>query len=175
MQRRTFRAAIVGGAVGVLGLLGSAVPALASTKAASAPASVSADLTTVIGHATLQAQDTTTSPGPATGYFQVSGFMLPLAVPGLTQATKYSLAGPITCLDVQGNKAGFLYPVTQASGPGSVFLGKTLYITVQAATASAPASMGFAGPFPNGLLTSCAPLVTFLTAQAGSATITPAS
>ncbi len=179
MQRRPFRA-LMAAAAGLVLSAGIAVPAFAATSSGSStttPASISANETTAIGQMTFSAQNTGSGPGNSTGYFKVDGDALPISIPGLgvaNQAAKFTLAGPITCLDVQGSKAGFIYPITQATGLMSIFKGQALYITVQAATATQPASVGFAPPGPYNSLKSCPALVPFLTVESGSVTVTPA-
>jgi hypothetical protein len=65
-------------------------------------------------------------------------------------------SGPITCLDVEGNRAGFIYPIDAGSTPEAA-VGQSVWVTVED-NGAAGDKMGFVGPAaipPNG---PCQPL-----------------
>lgn len=182
-RRRAVGAAAAGGLLA----LGLSVPALASPAAGRAlpasaaptvPASVSGTVTTVLGTMTFSASNVGTSPGKATGNFKVVGDLLPVAIPGagaLNTLAGFTFNGPVTCLDVTGNRFGLIYPIATATGPlGSAFKGQAIYVTGQDNGPGQAQSVGFVGPGPVGSLTSCPALVPFLAVQSGHMTITPA-
>ena len=147
----------------------------ATPSATSVPASVIGTATTPIGQITVHAQNLTVAPGPATGPFVASGALVPPSIPVLGPLATYRFAGPVSCLDVSGHRAGLIYPITSASGPvGSKFQGLAVAITVQDNGPGQPEQIGFYGPAPINNLTSCPALVGFLPVLSGHVTVTPA-
>ncbi len=139
------------------------------------PASVSGSATTPIGTVTVQASNLTVSPGPAAGPFVASGDLVPSSIPVLGPLASYTFAGPVTCLDVTGHRAGLIYPIARASGPvASAFTGMAISITVQDNGPGQPEQIGFYGPAPINNLTTCPALVGFLPVLTGHITVTPA-
>lgn len=77
-----------------------------------------------------------------------------------------ALAGPITCLHVDGNRAGFLYPVEDDSKP-TLLKGQFVLITVEDGGPGASDHMGFTGPGPKSLFPNCDPQVAPLEVTGG--------
>lgn len=69
--------------------------------------------------------------------------------------------GKVTCLHVEGNRAGFIYPIGEGSSPEAA-VGQAVYITVEDNGASGD-KMGFIGPGPIPAEGPCQPLATPLT------------
>lgn len=65
------------------------------------------------------------------------------------------LEGPITCLQVEGNRAGFIYPLEDGTNPEQLE-GQAVLIYLED-NGSDGDKMGFVGPGPIADMTSCAP------------------
>ena len=113
----------------------------------------------------------------ATGWFEADGDVAKLTAPALTlpigATGVFHFEGPVTCLDIRGNRAGLIYPVTSASGPVGQFVkGLAVYITIVDGGPGKPDKMGFVGPAPLGSLNVCPPLLTFLSSTFGDIVVT---
>ena len=125
---------------------------------------------------TVDARNTGTGTA-ATGWFEADGDVAKLTAPALTlpigTTGVFHFEGPVTCLDIRGNRAGLIYPVTSASGTiGQFVKGLAVYITMIDGGPGKPDKMGFVGPAPLGSLKVCPPLGTFLTATFGDVVVT---
>lgn len=76
------------------------------------------------------------------------------------------LQGPITCLHVDGNKAGFLYPIEKNSMPAAL-KGQYILITVEDGGAGGTDHMGFTGPAPEAAFPDCKPQIAPLEVTSG--------
>ncbi|MGQ0632145.1 MAG: hypothetical protein ACT4P1_14080 [Sporichthyaceae bacterium] len=81
--------------------------------------------------------------------------------------------GPITCLHVEGNRAGFIYPVEEGSTPEAA-VGQSVLIWIEDNGASGD-KMGFFGPGPVEMfMDGCAPGPTPLDITSGGVTVVDA-
>lgn len=85
----------------------------------------------------------TTPQDPAGGRFEASNAFI-------------DFKGPITCLHVDGNKAGFIYPLEEGSMPEAV-VGQAVLITVVDNGPGNVDMMGFVGPAPIPEIGPCMP------------------
>lgn len=78
--------------------------------------------------------------------------------------------GPITCLHVEGNRAGFLYPIEDGSKPEAA-VGQTVLISIED-NGTRGDKIGFVGPGPvDQLLDGCAPGPTPFKVAEGGVTV----
>lgn len=96
----------------------------------------------------FHAKNSSDDPFKASGYFESQG-PTPLT-------PFFGLNGPITCLDVDGDRAGFIYTITDDSKP---FLLKHLEVkvAVEEGQGGAPDRIAFGIGVPAGTLHDCAP------------------
>jgi hypothetical protein len=78
--------------------------------------------------------------------------------------------GPATCVDVQGNRVGFLYPLKKPSRPGTLD-GTVIFITAVDGGPGHPDRLGFIGPAPAEAFPSCHPLFGYLPVTRGHVTV----
>ena len=76
-------------------------------------------------------------------------------------------AGPVTCLDIEGNRVGLFYPITSSSPSLFSMLGSGVFIYLQFSGAQ-PQSITFL-PVPFARTTSCTPLPGLLPVTSGTA------
>ncbi|MEO9220502.1 MAG: hypothetical protein ABI251_01755, partial [Mycobacteriaceae bacterium] len=101
-----------------------------------------------------QSAGTTTGQFAGTGELKAGPVNLPIPL---------SLAGPVTCLNVQGSTASFLYEVTAAQPKflNDFAAGKTsVLFTIVKGSNGAPNRIGFFGPLPTAFFHGCAPIGT---------------
>lgn len=106
----------------------------------------------------------TSANGTARGQFRGTGRLTGL---GVAIPLPVTIAGPVTCLTVRGDTAAFTYPLTTVSPAPlqPVLRGTSIEITVTRGSAGRPARIGFLGPIPTALATSCAPRATPFTLE----------
>ncbi|MDG3014237.1 hypothetical protein [Speluncibacter jeojiensis] len=125
------------------------VPAAAS---ASTPTTLSAD-----GHLQPMANfnalhivaDGQDAGGTVTGTYAATGDMIPISV-----------SGPVTCLDVEGNTASLVYPITAVNGmtlPGGLNGAAAVQVTVTKGANGQPNQVGIMGPMATTSFNGCAP------------------
>jgi len=70
-----------------------------------------------------------------------------------------SIAGPVTCLTVQGNTAAFLYPITKARPPllSNLLVDNTSVLFTVTKGANGVNHVGFVGPLPSQFFHGCEP------------------
>jgi len=70
-----------------------------------------------------------------------------------------SIAGPVTCLTVQGNTAAFLYPITMAQPPllANLLVDSTSVLFTVTKGVNGFNHVGFVGPLPSGFFHGCEP------------------
>jgi hypothetical protein len=112
-------------------------------------------------HATRAANAPATS---AKGDFSATSSVGPLAL--------MTVGGPITCLDVVGNRVGLFYPITRSSPSLLSMLGSGVFLYAQIGPTGQPQSVTFA-PVPFAKATSCAPLPALLPITSGTLSLTP--
>jgi len=99
-------------------------------------------------------------PRDAHGYFRATGTP--------PSNTFIAVQGPATCVDVQGNRVGFLYPIAPGSRPAA-FVGQNVLIT---AVDNGPGRQGTIGLLPVGIDPgSCAPNASTLPVTSGEVTV----
>ena len=155
MHRLTCRALIVA--------LGATVAVAASSASALAtPAqSATADVTSGPFNIRFSAQRPANSPpGAATGDFT--------AHTALGTVSLFTLHGPITCLDVRGNRLGLFYPITSSTPSLFSMLNGGVFIYLQLDAAGKPQFVGFL-PVPFQRTGSCAPGPALLPVTSGTA------
>jgi hypothetical protein len=160
-------------ALGTFAGASTAAGALAASPASSpatSPATSPAELLTasvMSGPITvdIQAQRAANSPADsATGVFTAHSMS--------SAATGFTLHGPVTCLDVRGNKAGLFYPITASDPPVFAKLHSGVFIYLQVNSAGKPKMLGFV-PVPFSHTTSCPPGLAVLPVTSGTATLVP--
>ena len=131
-------------------LLAAAALALALPGAAAAAPRDSAVGTgeNQIGRVSFGAHALPGVPTSATGHFTAKGQLAEL--PGVGEVGPFHFEGPVTCLQVDVNKAGLIYPLKNADP--EQFEGDWIYITLEdngnPASGDPPDRIGFAGPAP---------------------------
>lgn len=104
----------------------------------------------------------------ATGWFSATGSLLPGVVQPADQIGAFHFEGPVTCLDIEGNRAGLIYPVQSATGTLAQHAkGFAIYVTIVDNGPGRPTQVGFVGPAPVNDLHACPPTITFLTGTSG--------
>lgn len=81
--------------------------------------------------------------------------------------------GPATCVDVRGDKVGFLYPLAEGSRPAAL-VGQFILITAQDNGPGRQDAVGFLGPAPEAAFPGCAPNVATLPLTEGDIEVHPA-
>jgi hypothetical protein len=153
----TFAAA----AATALTLTAAAGPAAAGTPAERLTAAVSSGPFTI----DIQAQRAANSPADsATGEFSAHGAFGSVGL--------LTLHGPVTCLDVRGNRAGLFYPITASDPPLFAKLHSGVFVYLDVSSRGKPLLLGFV-PAPISHATSCAPGPALLPITSGSATLVP--
>ncbi len=159
-MRVTFwvRAVVLGVCVGVLG----STAASAETASPGTTIRVDGHLQLAPGLDIFHVQATAAQPAGAavTGNFTGTGEVRsgPVDIP-----IPLSLAGPVTCLNVQGATASFLYTVDRAQPK---FLGDlvehrtSVLFTITSGAGGAPSRIGFFGPLPTAFFHGCGPIGT---------------
>lgn len=106
--------------------------------------------------ATKSADDT------VTGQFSGAGRIKAL---GLDVRVPFSFAGPIECLQVNGDTASFRYPLTSVKPAvlAPLLRPTSILITVREGQGGAADKIGFVGPSPTALSRGCRPSATPLT------------
>ena len=101
--------------------------------------------------------------GSATGDFTAHGALgsLPL----------FTLRGPVTCLDVRGNRAGLFYPIRSSDPAVFAKLGSGVFVYFQVSASGKPQLLGFL-PVPRSSTTSCAPGLALFAVTAGTVVLT---
>lgn len=116
------------------------------------------DVKTAIATANFDARNTGNSDEDAKGNFK--------GAPPSPVNALLSLEGPVTCLHVEGNKAGFLYPVVDNSRPFFI-KGTYVLISVEDGGKGGTDRMGFTGPAPKEFFSNCNPQFTPLEVTSG--------
>jgi hypothetical protein len=130
------------------------------TASASDQDSVTGDGSFALGDFKFHGQNKSDDQFKSTGDFEAKG-------PGLAKAL-IALKGPITCLNVEGNRAGFLYPVEKGSTP---FLLEKEVVKISLEDGGDTDHIGFEGPFPAAAFDGCAPSVTPFPVNSGNVTV----
>jgi hypothetical protein len=145
-------------------LLASVVVAARPAGAATAAQSVVADVASGPFSVRIQAQRPADAPPTAaTGVFDASGMILGLPL--------FSLHGPVTCLDVRGNRMGLFYPITASDPPIFAKLGSGVFVYLTLSSSGRPKLLGFV-PVPLSHANSCAPGLALFPITSGTATLT---
>lgn len=101
------------------------------------------------------------SAGRPSGYFTAAGV-------GPTGAL-IAPQGPVTCVEFDGNKVGFLYPLEDKTRPALLRdSGTAIMITAQDNGDGRLDSMGFLGPLPTSAFPGCKPNVTTMPVTSGN-------
>lgn len=138
----------------------SAATPPAPNAAQSVDADVASSAFTIQVHATRAANSPANS---ATGTFT--------AHTSLGSLNLLTLRGPVTCLDVRGNKDGLFYPI-QSSAPAVLSkLGSGVFIYFDVSSTGKATMIGFV-PVPISHTNSCAPSLALLPATSGSVHLT---
>jgi hypothetical protein len=157
---RTRTLAALAAAVLAAGILVVAMPAGATTRAQSVVAAVSSGPFSV----QVSAQRAAGAPADAaTGTFSAHGAILGLPL--------FALQGPVTCLDVRGNRMGLFYPITSSDPPLFAQLHAGVFFYLQLSSTGRPTLLGFV-PSPLSHASSCAPGLALFPVTAGTATLT---
>jgi len=105
--------------------------------------------------------------------------MPPTAATGLFMATNsvagitlFSVAGPVTCLDVRGNRMGLFYPITASNPPLFAQTHGGVFVTLTVNAAGKPSMLGFQ-PTPMARTTACPPGLALFPVTGGTATLSP--
>lgn len=93
-----------------------------------------------------------------------------VADPSLGGIPLFRLHGPVTCLDVRGNRAGLFYPIQDSSPSLFSMLGSGVFIYIQLDSAGKAQSIGFL-PVPSSHTSTCAPSLALFPVTSGSATL----
>lgn len=133
--------------------------------------SVVGTATNALGTISVHAHNTGSGTA-ATGTFEATGDVLGIG-PLAGSLGTFHFVGPVTCLDVRGNRAGLIYPITEADGPlAQRAKGQAVYVTIIDKGPDTPTRIGFAGPAPLGDLTVCPPGLTTMSATSGRIVVT---
>jgi hypothetical protein len=90
----------------------------------------------------------------------------------LGSTTLFTIAGPVTCLDVVGHQAGLFYPITSSDPSLFAATDSGVFIYLDTDAHGKARSVGFL-PVPLQKMKSCAPGLALLPVTAGTATLTP--
>ena len=143
----------------------AAFGAAAGTAQAASAQSAVGDFVSGPFHAQFHATRAAGAPASsAKGDFTSTSSLGPLAL--------MTVAGPITCLDVVGNRVGLFYPITRSSPTLLSKLGSGVFLYAQVGTGGKPQSVTFA-PVPFAKTTSCPPLPGLLPITSGTLSLTP--
>jgi len=109
---------------------------------------------------------------PVSGHFLAKGEVVDTGPPD-KGPTAFRFAGPVTCLNVQGNRAGLIYPIEKADP--ETFEGQAVLIFLEdngkPSGGDSPDRVGFVGPAPISALPACTPGPTPFDADKGNVTI----
>ncbi|UTI62856.1 hypothetical protein NBH00_15985 [Paraconexibacter antarcticus] len=155
--RRTFTT-VVAVAGALTAVAAGATPAGAAAPVQKADADVTSGSFHLTFHATRQADQ---APSTAKGTFDAWTTAGPL--------TLMHLAGPVTCLDVRGNRMGLFYPIASSSPSLFSQINSGVLISMTVDGNGHATAVQFL-PVPVTHVSSCAPLPTLLPAT-GSATL----
>ena len=161
MSIRPIAAAIAATAVLTAGVLAATPPAAAGTPAESVTAAVAS------GPFAVQIQASRPANAPATA--ATGTFTAHVALGGLPL---FTLHGPVTCLDVRGNRMGLFYPITSSDPSVFAQLGSGVFIYLQVSAAGKPQLLGFV-PSPLKRTNSCAPGLALFPITSRTATLSP--
>jgi hypothetical protein len=110
-----------------------------------------------IGRVSFAAHALPGVPTSASGHFTAKGQLAEL--PGVTEVGPFHFEGPVTCLQVAGNRAGLIYPLKNADPEN--FEGSWIYISLEdngnPASGDPADKIGFAGPVPGPPPSVCLP------------------
>jgi hypothetical protein len=160
-RARTSRS-LVAGALVAGALLGAGS---ASASTASPAESISGNFSS--GPFTIQISAHRAAGAPATA--ATGSFTGTLALGSLKVG---DFMGPVTCLDVEGNRAGLFYPVTSAYPSVIAAVPFGVLVTVSRTSTGKPQGVTFL-PVPVTHVNSCAPLPTLLPITSGTLSFTP--
>ncbi len=146
-------------------LCATAALGLAAGPAQATPGqSAVGDFTSGPFHAQFHATRATGAPaGAAKGDFTATSSVGPLAL--------MTVAGPITCLDVVGNRVGLFYPITRSNPTVLSLTGSGVFLYAQLGPDGKPQSVSFV-PVPFAKTSSCAPLPALLPITSGTLSLT---
>jgi hypothetical protein len=123
-----------------------------------------------IGRVSFGAQAIPGLPTSASGHFTAKGQLFELLG---TEVGPFHFEGPVTCLQVNDNKAGLIYPLKNADP--EEFEGDWIYISLEdngnPASGDPPDRIGFAGPAPGPPPPVCPPTATTADITSGNFTI----
>jgi hypothetical protein len=154
MRQIWIAAAVAGAALGAMSSSASAAPAQTAV----------ADVTSGPFHIQFNAQRPANSPpNAATGNF--------IAHATVGSLTLMTLQGPVTCLDVRGNRMGLFYPVKSSNPPLFAQLNGGVFVYLTLDNAGKPQFSGFL-PVPFTKVSSCAPGLALMPVTSGTATLT---
>lgn len=141
---------------------GAAALAAPGAQAAAPVQRADADVTSGPFHITFHAtRRTAAAPSTAQGTFDAFTTVGPWAL--------MHLKGPVTCLDVRGNRVGLFYPIASSSPPLFSMINSGVLISMTVDGKGHATAVQFL-PLPVTRVSSCAPLPTLLPAK-GSATL----
>jgi hypothetical protein len=124
--------------------------------------SVEGDGVFALGKFTFEGRTTSDDPRSATGYFK--------ADPTAPADALLALRGPITCIVVDGNRAGFLYPVQDDSRP-ALLKSTAVLISLEDGGPGGTDHIGFVGPAPTATFPNCNPGPTPFDVTSGDVTV----
>jgi hypothetical protein len=87
-------------------------------------------------------------------------------------ATLMTVSGPVTCLDIVGNRLGLFYPVTSSTPSVLADLHVGVYFYAELGANVKPEAVNFV-PVPTAHASSCAPLPDLIPVSSGTLTLTP--
>jgi hypothetical protein len=152
-------------AASVAALAITAAAGAGSAAAATSPAeSATADFMSGPFHVQFNAQRAANTPADAA----TGTFISHVAIGGFNLAT---LQGPVTCLDVRGNRMGLFYPVASSSPGAIASLIKGVFIYVTLSKTGHSRQVGFA-PSLSASTKSCPPFPGIAPIMSGTVTLT---
>lgn len=152
---------VCGLAVLAAGMVVAAQPAAATSP----PEAAVADVMSGPFHVQFAAVRPANAPATAaTGTFAASN--------SIAGVRLFSVAGPVTCLDVRGRRMGLFYPITSSNPPLFAQTHGGVFVTLTLNAAGKPAMLGFQ-PSPMSHANSCAPGLALFPVTGGTATLTP--
>jgi hypothetical protein len=162
-ERQRYVHALLAAAIGVVAAAALGFPAAAG---ASSPAeSATGNFYSGPFHIVFSAQRPAGAPASAaSGSFTGQLTLGPIVV-GYFQ-------GPVTCLDVVGNRVGLFYPITSSSPPLANVLVRGVFVTAQVSASGRAKAVTFI-PMLSARVNSCAPAAALLPITSGSLTLTP--
>jgi hypothetical protein len=146
MRNKLLTAAVAG-----LLLLGGGYGTAWASDHNSGAVSVSGEGKFALGTFDFDGYNDSDDPFDSSGYFKADG---------ASPADAFlQLRGRVTCLEVDGNRAGFLYPIEDDSMPG-VLKGQVIKISIEDGGDGSGDHIGFVGPAPEAAFPDCAPGLT---------------